>query len=231
MINELRNCLVRHERDLEEVIFLGDLFDSWMEYPHRIQPEYLLFRPIIVFLRDRNIPVMYIAGNHDPWHLDFFRDVARVNLKLHAILRPVCGINTYLSHGDEFDVLTLRSRLARRVMRSRLAFHLYRWTFPARFGQQLPGWVSRKYGNPDPNSRTVSALREAASDLLLEDDIDRVIMGHSHQSCHLSIPEGNYVNAGSWFVDGSFVEVSRKGAQVRKYQLTNLPIPVLHPRP
>ena len=175
------------------------------------------FRPVLKYLQKNNVRVTYVVGNHDPWHLDFFEDIAGVNMIRRACLLELDGVRTYLSHGDEFDVRSPLSRLVRNVMRSPWSFLFYRLTFPAKIGQPLPARISQRFGGRKKKTRTIQSLREAAMDLLEEPDINRVIMGHTHESCLEESNGGSYVNSGSWFSDRTFAELSGGQVRLRRY--------------
>jgi len=177
-----------------------------MEYESRIDSEVSHLRPIVDEARSQNVSLSYHVGNHDPWHLSFMEDQLGIKLVTRPLVRTLSGRQVYLSHGDEEDVRGFRSRFARHLMRTAIYYNLYR-LLPARIGQAIPRWISRKYADPRPNEATIERLKVAASDILESKQIDYVIFGHSHQQSHNTFRTGEYFNTGSWFIDLSYLEI------------------------
>ena len=56
------------------MLIVGDLFDSWIEYRNVVPKGYYkLFSKISEFVDD-NIAITYLAGNHDFWRGNYFKD-------------------------------------------------------------------------------------------------------------------------------------------------------------
>lgn len=188
-----------------------------MEYKSRIDSEVCFLRPIVEEARSQNVSLSYHVGNHDPWHLNFMESQLGFKLVTKPLQRSLHGRQVYLSHGDEEDVRGLRSKLFRHLMRTDVYYKMYR-LLPAKIGQTIPRWISRKYADPRPNSSTIEHLRRAASDILESNQVDCVIFGHSHQQSLDSFQNGDYFNTGSWFIDLSYLEILPNKIERRRWQ-------------
>ena len=66
MIRDLEACLESYT-GVREVIFLGDLFDAYLEYPRSIQAVADMVAPLFRTLIERCVDVHYHIGNHGLW--------------------------------------------------------------------------------------------------------------------------------------------------------------------
>jgi len=207
LVENLSACLSAHAGELEEVILLGDVFDSYMEYPGRPDPVVEILRQVIELPSLRGVRFSYHVGNHDAWHLSYFEDAFGIRVFHEPVVRQFSGRDTYLSHGDEEDAGRLWSRILRHFMREDLYFRLYRTLIPAFLGQRLPRFVSRKWGRSTVREETALALRGAARRILQSGAAEVVVFGHSHRQEEMNWQEGCYYNVGSWFEDLSYLQV------------------------
>lgn len=218
LVDHLADCVRFYGTNLIELIFLGDVFDAYMEYPKVTDSCVTLLRPLFEELQFRKVIVTYHVGNHDPWHLTCFQSEFGITV-LHApIRRTVNRRNYYLSHGDKEANRGLYTRIARHFMRSPVYYRLYRKVLPAQMGQDLPRWVSRKYASLHVNNDTVRTLQGAASQILLSEEIDIVIMGHCHEQSKETLLGGHYYNSGSWYVDLSYLEIRPNTVILKKWK-------------
>jgi len=207
LVESLSSCISAYAGELEEVILLGDVFDAYMEYPGRREPVIDVFSPVLELPALRDVRISYHVGNHDPWHLTYFRDAFGVLVIRRPVVRKLAGRETYLSHGDEEDAGGPWSRVLRHFMRQDFYFWLYRTVIPAPFGQKLPRFVSQKWGRTGVRDETVFALRTAARRIVDAGIAEVVVFGHSHRQEEVNWQDGSYLNVGSWFEDLSYLEV------------------------
>ena len=202
---------------LHEIIFLGDVFDSYMEYPNDISMLTTQFANLLKSYQKQGITVSYHVGNHDPWHSTFFRRQLNDNLFLAPVKREIYTKRAYLSHGDEVSSYTLRGRVARYFMRSPFWYRLYTMILPPDVGQKIPAWISRKYAGLSPRQETIDGLKYPAFEILNTSDFDLVLFGHAHQSASELTSDGQYINTGSWLLNRSYIEISEQSVTVRLY--------------
>ena len=217
MIRELEACLESYT-GVREVIFLGDLFDAYLEYPRSIQAVADMVAPLFRTLIERGVDVHYHIGNHDLWHLDHFSIRVGVHLHQKPVVRVLFDRRYYFSHGDEEDLGRGLARLAQQIMRHPLSYRLYRMILPANLGQALPEWVSRCFATSESKLATMQSLLVASEAVLKSDDIDVVVLGHSHSVTRIETTDGTYLNTGSWWLKRSFLEISPSGDRLRIWE-------------
>lgn len=218
LVANLSHCIDSFGQALDEVILLGDIFDAFLEYPNSVQSTALQLVPVIRGLLDRRIAVHYHVGNHDPWHLSFFSETIGIPVYFQPVVREIGGRSIYFSHGDEEDIGGRLSRGIRQIVRSGFSYRLYRLVLPARLGQWLPEWVSRRHSSSMVKLKTVIDLAGGAGRILRSTGCDALIFGHSHLHVRSETSDGLYVNTGSWCVDGSYVEITSEGIVGKKWK-------------
>jgi UDP-2,3-diacylglucosamine hydrolase len=55
------------KQNAQAIFFVGDIFDFWFEYKHAVPKYYIRFFAKIIELREQQIDVYFIKGNHDLW--------------------------------------------------------------------------------------------------------------------------------------------------------------------
>ncbi len=188
-----------------------------MEYPGNLPVLATKFADLLESYQTRGIAVSYHVGNHDPWHSTFFMKRLNGNLYQAPLTREIYTKKTYLSHGDEASSNNFRGRVARYFMRSTFWYRVYTTLLPSGIGQKIPTWISRKYAGLNPRQETIDSLRYAAHEILNTSEVDLVLFGHAHQSACELTSDGQYINAGSWLLNRSYVEISEQSVDVRLY--------------
>jgi UDP-2,3-diacylglucosamine hydrolase len=181
------------------LVINGDLFDFWFEW-RRVIPR-CGYRVVaqLAQLRDRGIPVTWIAGNHDGWGADFLRDDVGVDYVDGAWSGRIGQWTTRIEHGDGLRPTADRwYRLLKRVIRHPLSIRAFRLLHPDLGSAMATGssQASRTYIPSDEGRE----LREIALRALGADpSLDLLIYGHSHTAALVRENGGGvYANAGSW---------------------------------
>jgi UDP-2,3-diacylglucosamine hydrolase len=192
----------------EELCILGDLFDFWFEYDTVIPKGFHRTLTALQAFTDRDIPVHYVAGNHDFWMDDFFQKELGVRLYWDPVELTLGGKRVYLHHGDGLARRDIGYRLIKPILRNRLAIRLYRLLHPD-IGVRLArgsSRTSRAYtANKDYGEE--EGLLEFATKKIAEGS-DIVIMGHRHQPHIEPIGRGTYVNLGDWITFHTFARLN-----------------------
>ncbi len=217
MIRDLESCVESHN-GVREVIILGDLFDAYLEYPGSIPMVVETIMPLFRTFQERGIEIHYHVGNHDLWHLDYFLSQVGVQLHIKPVRRTLFDARVFFSHGDEEDPGEGLSRLVHVIIRHPFSYRLYRTILPARWGQALPKWVSRRFASSESKPTTVRSLRKAAESILKSDDVDVVVFGHSHRATKIDTQHGTYVNTGSWWIERSFAGIDTSGIRLDRWR-------------
>jgi UDP-2,3-diacylglucosamine hydrolase len=131
----------------------------------------------------------------------FHRDPIRMSL---------AGHRCFLAHGDGLGRGDMGYRLLRWLLRGRATRFAFRWLHPD-VGATIARRVSKtelRHDALDPKAEARSrALQGWARDLLLADEeLDVVILGHTHIPRRVEVAPGRfYVNSGDWLQNGSYV--------------------------
>ena len=205
--------LAHHGPGLTRVFVVGDLFEQYMEYRHLAPKGFVRFQAALAALTDRGVPVTYLLGNRDPWHLDYFREelgVETVPDMWEGVLRVgPHGVRTYLAHGDGLDPAERAYRRLKPLMRHPRIAQLYRMGLPGDAAYALARRVGHAVsdGGP-PQAAPVAALRRAADRLLGPAPgagrADLVAFGHVHHADLGRHPGGAYLNPGYFFGDRTY---------------------------
>ena len=222
LVARLIECVKASMADLEEVVLLGDVFDSYLEYRNQPDPIVDRVRPLFHLLASEGIQISYHVGNHDPWHLTYFETEFGISVETEPLTRDIESKRIYFSHGDEEDHQRIRTRVGRHFMRRRIYYWLYRTFLPRNFGQALPKIMSRHFEAGQLRTKTIEALSEASNRILDEGSADVVIFGHSHFQCEMNWESGSYFNSGSWFDDLSYLEIWPNTILTKKWKPENI---------
>ncbi|MFW5972921.1 MAG: metallophosphoesterase, partial [Bacteroidota bacterium] len=69
---QLVSCLRSFSGEVDGLILLGDIFDYYVEYSTLVPKGFLRFQALLAEWADQGVHVLYLAGNHDPWHIDYY---------------------------------------------------------------------------------------------------------------------------------------------------------------
>ncbi len=179
---------------------MGDLFDFYFEYPHTIPKMYFDLYVEIQKLRDAEIDVHYILGNHDYWVQSFMSDKLMTNVYLEHLEFDCEGKSFHLTHGDGILSWDHGYRILKAVIRNPVFIWLYRWLH-SNIGYAFAHWISnRGYRNghsDDYNNRVQNELMTYAEKQTVG-TIDYVISGHYHQRVDRDVNGGKLLILGDW---------------------------------
>jgi UDP-2,3-diacylglucosamine hydrolase len=201
MEDELIECLRHLERRVEALYLLGDIFDCYIEYDQLIPKGLLRLQGLLAEWSSAGVPITYLVGNHDPWHLDYFSRELGVEVHMDPVRRTLDGRNVYLAHGDGIAPSKPVYRALKPVLRNPFLVSLYRMILPGSLGMHLGQWFSRTFADDAPDPSVVADLRAHAREILQSSPADLVILGHSHHPEITHWNTGTYVNCGSWYFD------------------------------
>lgn len=190
-------CLRSLSAGMKRLILLGDVFDYYIEYRHLIPRGYSRFMGLLAELTDAGTELVYIVGNHDPWHLDYFSEEFGARVYSDEMIDEDNGARTYFHHGDGIARKSATYNRLRRILRHPIPVSLYRHVLPGDLGVRLARYVSRNYGDEGVDENVADDLR-AEAQRLLDGGFGRVVMGHSHLPEVTSMRGGVYMNPGSW---------------------------------
>ncbi len=164
---------------------------------------------------DAGLPVTYVVGNRDPWHLDYFERELGVHVVSGGVAARLAGRETYIAHGDGLVPAERAYNRLKPLLRHPLPYRLYRNLFPGDWGYRLARHIARR-GSGAPEAPTVDALRDAARHRLTG-PTDLVVFGHGHRAERSDWPGGTYLNPGYWFADRTFARLDAAGPALLRW--------------
>ncbi|MBV6480013.1 MAG: UDP-2,3-diacylglucosamine hydrolase [Ignavibacteria bacterium] len=182
----------------EEIFIVGDLFDCWIEYRYVVPKGFYRLFAKISELVESGIKINYLAGNHDFWRGNFFKDEFGIEICHNEIIREINGKKFFIHHGDGFAYNDSGYRFIKKILRNKTCQKLYSLLHPD-IGIRLAkstSETSRSHTNEKDYSEK-DGMKDFAEKKIRE-GFDYVIMGHRHIPHVQNINNGYYVNLGDW---------------------------------
>lgn len=201
------------------LFLVGDVFNHYLEYQSLVPKGGVRLLGELAAWTDSGLPVTYLVGNRDPWHLDYFGQELGVRV-LDELSVRLAGYEVYLTHGDGLVASDTGYNRIKPVLRNPLAYWLYRSLPPGDWGFRLARWVGRR-GDGAPEARFVEDLRKTARRRLAETDADVVVHGHTHHAELSAHPGGQYLNPGYFFADRTFARLDPEGPTLLRWTGTD----------
>ena len=205
------DSLGREETAIDHLFIVGDFFDFWFCTKDNIHPE---FRPVInklVELQRFGIRIHFCEGNHDFFMKEYFHDVLEMDVYEEWAEVELDRLRMLISHGDTADSANRSYLVFRKILRSRVFYHLQR-LIPDSLRWFLAGMTSNasKRFNDGQSDYLLQKMHAFAAGKLSGDgDYDAVIMGHCHKPVlryfDVEGRKKTFVTLGDWIRHHSFV--------------------------
>ncbi len=88
------------QQDAAQIYIVGDLFDYWFEYKSVVPKKYFRLFAKFAELTEQNIRIFFIAGNHDFWVKNYFRDELGIEVHFNPVEAEIGGKRFLIHHGD-----------------------------------------------------------------------------------------------------------------------------------
>ncbi len=213
---ELVDCLRSFEPEVTSLILLGDIFECFIEYRRLVPRGFVRFQGLLAEWADRGVDITCFAGNHDPWHVDYFETEFGAKVVFDELITDVDGVRTYLHHGDGISDKSRTYNRLRPTLRHPVPVWMYRNLLPGDAGMRLAHFVSSNFGVEEIDPDVAADLRARAHELVGK-GIDRVIFGHTHMPEIRRWPEGCYMNPGSWHETRTILSLERGAANLLRW--------------
>ena len=169
-------------------------------------------------LREADIPILMVAGNHDCWGGEVLRQDVGVEYHVGTWEGSIAGWHARIEHGDGLRPKEdRRYRMLRRLLRNPWAIRTFRWLHPD-LGTRLAthsSHASRTYGARDQGR---GLARIASETLASHRDLELLIYGHSHVPALTRVDSGGvYANAGSWLDAPTFLRLTTERIELRQW--------------
>lgn len=177
-------------KDAKAIYLLGDIFDFWFEYRTVAPQGYVRVLCRLAELTDRGVEVVFYAGNHDMWCLDYLTRECGVRVVLKPQVESIAGRSVHLAHGDNMNIKGQPMlRLMNSLFRSGVARWLFRWLihpdFSMRLGRMFSGKSRKSHSNEIPSLAVLEPLKQYAKEHhKANGDVATYIFGHMHIPHH-----------------------------------------------
>lgn len=206
-LRELASCI--RSNSAEHIVFLGDVFDAFIDSGSTPPDAVAKWSDMVRLLRSDDLTVSYVMGNHDRWHRNYVRDLTGAAPVRHHIELKHGGHRIWLEHGDGAPVHGSSTSFARWLSDQPFMYRLYTTLLPFGGAQSLAAAVSKRFSSFEPSPAAVAALKGYAEQIVADQQVDGVLMGHCHQPGVFDLtdirPGAWYMNTGDWYGHRSFI--------------------------
>ncbi len=214
----LRSFLGRLPGKTDRIVFLGDMFDFWIEYDGWIRPELRPFLQVLQTLSHAGIRLDYVPGNHD------FSIESELKRTCNVTIHPPCiefslfGKRFFASHGDRLTDTGAHHRILRHILWHPGNLRLYK-RLPRTSAIRLALWFSALSRNAKKNGtqmRSAKTMRNIGLSLL-RSGYDGVILAHTHMPDAARCNGGQFCNTGQWLRRYTYVTLDRHGLMLHEF--------------
>ncbi|RLB70794.1 MAG: UDP-2,3-diacylglucosamine diphosphatase [Deltaproteobacteria bacterium] len=205
---------LNHEKDLDALFLLGDIFECWFGYQHLTFTAYI---PILEKLRQlakSGTRLYFVEGNHDFNMGPYFTETLQCTVISNQQLVEWDGQKIMLSHGDLLNPSRNYQRL-RSLLRSWPVTQLSRIIHP-NLVWSLTLWLSSKSAknrpitqHHDPSPYLIPFSETSNSDI--------VICGHYHHPLEIEHHGVKIIAVGDWLTQFSYAEMVDGTIKLKNY--------------
>ena len=173
-------------KDAKAIYLLGDIFDFWFEYRTVAPQGYVRVLGRLAELADRGVEVVFYAGNHDMWCLDYLERECGIRVEKKPRVESIANRTIHLAHGDNMNISGQPMlRLMNSLFRSGVARWMFHWLihpdFAMRLGRMFSGKSRKSHSNEQLSVDMLTPLVEYAVEYHKEyADVETYIFGHMH---------------------------------------------------
>ena len=183
------------------LIFVGDLFDFYFEYPDLIPKAYADFYSKALDLKKHNVELIFLVGNHDYWVQDYMMKDIMDKVYFGNVKFTLNKKKFYLTHGDGILSWDHGYRLLKKIVRNKFFIMLLKWIHPT-ITYKLAKFISRSGYHETHDKSLEEKIRNELIKFFgprLKSDFDYVICGHYHLGEIINIGNGSLAVMGDWF--------------------------------
>ena len=190
--------------ECEKMYLVGDIIDCWAMSGKKYWPQN--HNDVVQKLLRRarkGTEIIYIPGNHDEFVREYCdAEFGHILLAKESVHVGVDGKIYYVTHGDQFDVVTTNAKW--------LA-HLGSWAYDVsiyislglnkiRHALSMPYWSLSSYLKQTVKESVnfIGNYEETLSDYVKKKGFDGIICGHIHHANIRQIGNMTYMNCGDW---------------------------------
>ena len=204
--------------DARSLVINGDLFDFWFEWRHAVPRAGVRVLGELARIRERGIPVLWVAGNHDCWGGEVLRDDLGLDYHVGPWRGEAGGWDTLIEHGDGLrEKEDAPYRRLRTVLRHPWCVTLFRWLHP-----DVGTWLALRRSHTSRNMRPRDGgdgLRVVAHQRLgAADAPELLIFGHSHVATLERVHRGTFANPGAFMDAPQYLRIVPERVELRRWR-------------
>lgn len=202
----------------DRIVFLGDMFDFWIEYDGWIRPELRFFVQALKNLSRAEILLDYVPGNHDFSIEAELKRICKVTIHPPCIEFRLFGKRFFASHGDRLADTAWHHRILRHILWHRRNLRLYK-RLPRSTAIRLALWFSSLSRNSKDDAilmRSSDTMRHIGLSLL-RSGYDGAILAHTHKPDAARWNGRQYCNTGQWLCRYTYVTLDRGGLMLHEF--------------
>jgi len=199
--------------EVDRIYILGDLFDYWWEYGDYVPTELQPLFDCLLRITRRGIELFLLGGNRDFALGTLFRE--RVGAQVVcAHVTVLDGICFRLAHGDEADK-RIGYMATRIFLRSKPFALLMKLLGPRKGYSLLKRFAKESRQHMTSQEALVLAQEKWACQQL--QDVDVVVVGHSHRLAEVTFENGTLYQLGDWISLCSYLELKDGALQLCQF--------------
>ncbi len=200
------------EDDAQEIYILGDIFDFWFEYKYVVPKGFLRLFAKLLDLKNKQIPITILRGNHDMWMFDYFEKELDIPVYDQVIERQFGSKKLLIGHGDGLGPGDGLFKIARKIFVNKTCRKLFTWLHPDIGVGFANRWskhsrASHKEEEAQFLGRDKEYLVQYCLDTLNKKHYDYFVFGHRHLPLDYELTDkSRYINTGDWIQYFSYAE-------------------------
>ena len=213
-------------KDAKTIYLLGDIFDFWFEY-HTVAPQgYVRVLGRLAELTDRGVEVVFYAGNHDMWCLDYLTRECGVRVVHKPQVEVIANRNVHLAHGDNMNIDGQPMlKFMNALFRSGVTRWMFRWLIhpdmALRLGRKFSGKSRKSHGMELPPESVLDPLVEYAEVHHSEHkDVNTYIFGHMHIPGRRVVGDADVLFLSAWSRDvATYAQMDSNGVELKRFNI------------
>jgi len=186
--------------------FVGDLFDFYFEYPDLIPKSYADFYIKAVEMKNKNIDLHLMLGNHDYWVGSFLEKNLMDKIYFEDAYIEINNKRFIITHGDGLLSWDHGYRILKFIIRSKFFIRILGWLHP-NITYRLAKFISRsgyEDSNSMENNQKVKEELKLVAKSHFDNKLDYMVCGHYHLGEMFKINKGKLAVLGDWFHKPSY---------------------------
>jgi UDP-2,3-diacylglucosamine hydrolase len=190
--------------DAKELYIIGDVFDFWFEYKTVIPKGFVRLFAKLLELRNLEIPITIIRGNHDMWMFGYLEKELGIQVIDQNVLKVYSGKKFFIGHGDGLGPGDPFYKIMKALFKNSFCVWLFKWIHPD-IGIGIANFWSKgsRSSHKEQDEKYLGEDKEwlivYSKEQLKKEHQDYFIFGHRHLPLDIDLGQGSrYVNTGDW---------------------------------